>query len=101
MSYLRSASFGALFVVTFTIAATCQLAFSGLGLLMVATAPGMFNMNGQAATNPAQALGVLAFLLVIGLFMNAGISAIGSGVWILVRRALPGAKPTANAADVF
>lgn len=102
MSFLRSASFGGLFTVTFTVAATCQVAFSLLGLLMVATAPGMFKMNGAAATNPGQAFGVLIFMLAIMLILNAGISAMGAGLWVLLRRFLPGAKPTANAAaDVF
>jgi hypothetical protein len=102
MPFLRSASFGGLFAVTFTIAATCQVAFSVLGLLMVATTPGMFKMNGASATNPIQALGVLVFLLAVFLAMNAAISAMGAGLWLLVRRALPGAKPSVDAtAEVF
>lgn len=102
MPFLRSASFGGLFTVTFTVAATCQVAFSLLGLLMAVLSPAMFKMNGAPATNPAQAVGVLVFLLAVMLIMNAGISAIGAGIWMLARRALPGAKPVANAAaDVF
>jgi len=93
MQFLRSASFGGLFTVTFTVAATSQVAFSLLGLLMVATSPAMFKMNDVPATNPAQALGVLVFLLAVLLAMNAGLSAIGAGIWVLVRRALPGMKP--------
>ena len=95
-SFLRSASFGELFAVTFTVAATCQVAFSLLGLLMVATSPAMFKMNGEAAANPAQALGVLVFLIAICLAMNAGMSAIGSGLWVLARRFLPIDKTTAE-----
>ncbi|KQY95735.1 hypothetical protein ASD21_04260 [Caulobacter sp. Root1455] len=102
MQFLRSASFGGLFTVTFTVAATSQVAFSLLGLLMVGTSPAMFKMNGAPATNPAQALGVLVFLLAMLLIMNAGMSAIGAGIWVLVRRALPGMKPVPAAdTDVF
>ncbi|KRA64499.1 hypothetical protein ASD89_20575 [Caulobacter sp. Root656] len=101
MPFLRSASFGGLFTVTFTIAATSQVAFSLLGLLMVATSPAMFKMNGAPAANPAQALGVLVLLLAMLLIINAGMSAIGAGVWMLVRRALPGMKPALADTDVF
>lgn len=101
MPFLRSASFGSLFTVTFTVAATCQVAFSLLGLLMVDTAPAMFKMNGEAASGPLQAFGVLVFLLAVMLIMNAGISAIGAGLWVLARRFLPGSKPANAAADVF
>jgi hypothetical protein len=98
-SFLRSASFGELFAVTFTVAGTCQVAFSLLGLLMVGTSPAMFKMNGETAANPAQALGVLVFLVAICVAMNAGMSAIGAGLWLLVRRVLPVDKVTASAAD--
>jgi hypothetical protein len=100
MPFLRSASFGGLFTVTFTIAATCQVAFSLLGLLMAATSPAMFKMNDAPAANPAQALGVLVFLLAVMLAMNAAMSAIGAGIWMLARRALPAGKPAPNA-EVF
>ncbi len=93
MPFLKSASFGGLFTVTFTIAATCQIAFSLLGLLLAATSPAMFKMNGAPAANPGQALGVLVFLLAIMLAMNAAMSAIGAGIWMLVRRALPADRP--------
>lgn len=89
MSFLRTASFGGLFLTTFVVAATCQVAFSLLSVLIAVMAPGAFNMNGEAATNPVQALGVLLFLLIFGLFMNAAISAIGAGLWLGVRRLLP------------
>jgi hypothetical protein len=98
MPFLRSASFSGLFTVTFVVGATSQVAFSLLGLLMAATSPGMFKMNNAPATNPAQAIGVLVFLLAVLLIINAGMSAIGAGIWILVRKALPGLKP-ARAVD--
>jgi hypothetical protein len=93
MDYLRSASFGDLFGVTFTVAATCQVFLSLFGLVGVLVAPGIFKMNGAAATSPAQALGVLLFLLGFCLFLNAGLSALGAAVWLGVRRLLPKPKP--------
>ena len=57
---------------------------------------------GLPLANPAQALGVLVLLLAMLLIMNAGMSAIGAGIWVLVRRALPGMKPAPAAdTDVF
>ena len=99
MDYLRNASFGGLFVVTFTVAAVFQVAFAVLGLVTAVLAPGMFNMNGAPATNPGQAMGVDLFLLAVMLAMNAMMSAAGSGLWLLVRRFLPKAKE--SAASVF
>lgn len=87
MNYLRTASFGGLFTVTFAVAAAGQVTLSILGLLFAILAPGMFQMNGAVATSPVQAIGALLFLLVFGLFMNAGMSAIGSLTWLGVRRA--------------
>ena len=89
MSFLRTASFGNLFTVAFTIAATCQVAMTLLGVITVFASPGVFKMNGVAASDPVQAFGVLVFLLVFCVFINAGMSAVGSAIWLLVRRALP------------
>ena len=86
MQYLRTASFGALFGVTFTVAATCQVALTLFGLIGAFLAPGVFKMNGAPASNPAQAIGALVFLLGVCLAMNAGISAVGAGLWLGVRR---------------
>jgi len=66
-----------------------------LGVITVFAAPGVFKMNGVPASDPLQAFGVLVFLLVFCLFINAGMSAIGSAIWLLVRRALPKAVETA------
>ena len=92
MHYLRTASFGGLFSVTFGVAAAFQVAFSILGLLLAVLSPGLFHMNGAAATSPMAAVGVLIFLLVVGLCMNAGMSALGALVVMAVRRFLPAAK---------
>lgn len=95
MNYLKTASFGGLFTVTFAVAAASQVMLSILGILFAFLAPGMFQMNGAAATSPVQAIGALLFLLVFGLFMNAGISAIGALIWLGLRRAF--GKPAAVA----
>ncbi|MFY8144464.1 MAG: hypothetical protein ACOVMT_11450 [Caulobacter sp.] len=95
MGYLRTASFGGLFSVTFAVAATCQVVFSLIGIVAAVMAPGIFKMNGEAATNPTQAIGVLVFLLLFGLVVNAGMSAIGSGLWIGLRTLLPRPKTLA------
>lgn len=92
MGYLRTASFGGLFSVTFAVAATCQVVLSLIGIAAAVMAPGIFKMNGQPAANPVQAIGVVVFLLLFGLMMNAGISAIGSGLWISLRTLLPRPK---------
>lgn len=92
VGYLRTASFGGLFSVTFAVAATCQVVLSLIGIAAAVMAPGIFKMNGQPAANPVQAIGVLVFLLLFGLMMNAGMSAIGSGLWISLRTLLPRPK---------
>jgi ABC-type siderophore export system fused ATPase/permease subunit len=89
MNYLKTAPFGGLFAVTFTVVAAFQITMSLLGLILVFISPGLFKMNGAAAANPVQAAGVLVYLLVFGLFMNAGMSALGSAIWLGVRRFLP------------
>jgi len=55
-------------------------------------APGLFYMNGAAATSPMGAIGVLIFLLVVGLCVNAAMSALGALAVMSVRRFLPAAK---------
>lgn len=92
VGYLRAASFGGLFSVTLAVAATCQVVLSLIGIAAAVMAPGIFKMNGQPAANPVQAIGVVVFLLLFGLMMNAGISAIGSGLWISLRTLLPRPK---------
>ena len=89
MDYLRRGSFGALFGVTFTIAATFQILMALIGLVVAVTAPGFFKMNGAPAATPLQAIGVDLFLLIVLLLLNTMISATGSGVWLLIRRFLP------------
>lgn len=89
MHYLRTASFGGLFTVTFTVAASFQIAFSVLGLLLAVAAPGMFNMNGVPATTAIGAIGVLIFLLAFGLFINAAMSALGALIVMAWRNLLP------------
>jgi len=78
MGQLRTSSFAILFSVTFVVAATFQVAMSLLSVLLAVLSPGLFQMNGEMATSPGQALGVLVFLLVIGLIINAGMAAVGS-----------------------
>ncbi|QBX38561.1 hypothetical protein E4M02_09410 [Brevundimonas sp. S30B] len=92
MNYLRTAPFGGLFTVTFSVAAAFQIAFALLGLLLAVLSPGLFQMNGEPATSPAGAIGVLLFLLVFILIVNAGMSALGAVIVLAVRRVLPTAK---------
>ncbi|MBI2260440.1 MAG: hypothetical protein HYU62_02100 [Caulobacterales bacterium] len=89
MHYIRTASFGGLFMVTFLVAASFQLAFSILGVILAVLSPGLFNMNGVPASSPIAAIGVLIFLLVFGLAMNAAMSALGALVVMLWRNLLP------------
>src|SRR5690606_6673732 len=63
MQYIRTASFGGLFTTTFLVAASFQIAFSLLGVVLAVLSPGLFNMNGVPATSPVGAIGVLIFLL--------------------------------------
>ena len=92
MHYLKTASFGGLFTVAFGVAAAFQIAFSILGLLLAVLSPGLFSMNGAPATSAMGAIGVLIFLLVVGLCVNAAMSALGALAVMSVRRFLPAAK---------
>ncbi|QQQ18692.1 hypothetical protein JIP62_00615 [Brevundimonas vitis] len=89
MHILRTASFGQLFIVTFAVSASFQVAFTLLGLVMAVLSPGVFNMNGVPATSAAGAIGVLIFLLVFGLAINAAISSLGALLVLAWRRLLP------------
>jgi ABC-type siderophore export system fused ATPase/permease subunit len=93
MNFLRSASFGDLFAVTFVVGATFQVVASLLSLILGSINPSLFNMNGAPAENPFQALGVVLFMLVFGLVANAAISSLGSVIWMAVRRWMPKARP--------
>ena len=86
MDTLKSASFGTLFGVTFTIAATFQIALGLLGLVFALLAPTGFNLNGRPATNPGEAAAALLIMVVAGMILNCLISAGGSGLWLLARR---------------
>lgn len=88
MEFLRTAPFGALFTVTFVVAATFQATMTVVGAVSALLAPGLFRMNGAPASTPVEALGVVLFMLAFGLAMNAAISAGGAGLWLLVRRTL-------------
>lgn len=86
MEFLKTGTFGGLFQVTFTIAATFQAACVLLGSVVAVVAPGSFNTNGVRATNPGQALLSLTIMLIVMLLLNLMISAGGSGLWLLMRR---------------
>lgn len=92
MNTIKQGSFAELFATCFFVAAAAQIAFSLLGLLLAVLSPGLFHMNGVPATSAGPAIGTLIFLLVFGLVMNAGLSAIGSGIILAIRRFLPGTK---------
>ena len=92
MNYLKTASFGGLFTAAFGVAAAFQIAFSCLGVILAFLAPGLFFMNGAPATSAMGAIGVLIFLLVVGLCVNAAMSALGALVVIAVRKFLPKTK---------
>ncbi|WP_406851692.1 hypothetical protein WEU32_09260 [Brevundimonas sp. BH3] len=89
MNTIRNGSFIELFVTTFIVAAAFQVAMSVLGILLAVLSPGLFHMNGQAATSPVGAIGVLIFLLVFSLLVNATISVAGAGIVLGLRRFLP------------
>jgi hypothetical protein len=89
MHYIRTASFGGLFTTTFLVAASFQIAFALLGVIMAVLSPGLFTMNGSPATSPVGAIGVLIFLLCFSLFMNAAISALGALIVLGWRRFIP------------
>jgi hypothetical protein len=89
MDYIRTASFGGLFIVTFVVAASFQIGFSLLGVMLAFTSPGLFHLSGTQATSPAGAIGALLFLLAFGLAVNAAISALGALLVLVWRRLLP------------
>jgi len=92
MKTIRTAPFGDLFLTTFLVAASFQIAVSILGVILAFTSPGLFNMNGVPATSPTGAIGVLVFLLVVGLVVNAGMSALGALIVMGWRGLLPKPK---------
>ena len=100
MAFLRTAPFGDLFLVTFLVAGSFQVAMSLLGILLAVLSPGLFNMNGVPATSPAGALGVLVFLLIFGLVINAAMSAIGALIVMAWRNLLP-RSPEASGASLI
>lgn len=71
---------------------------SVIGILLAFLAPSLFHMNGQPATSPIGAIGVIIFMLVVGLLMNAQVSVAGAGFTIGLRRFLPKAKIANTAA---
>lgn len=89
MNFIKTASFGTIFGTAFIVTATAQLAFGLLGIVLAILAPGMFHMNGAPATSPVGAIGVLVFLLVVGLIMNATVNVCGAAILMGVRRFLP------------
>jgi hypothetical protein len=89
MNYLRNAAFGDLFMVTFVVAGTFQLVMSLFGIILAMLSPGLFQMNGVAATSPVQAVATLLFLLAFGLVVNAGMSAVGALFWLVIRKVVP------------
>jgi hypothetical protein len=92
MDFLKAAGFGALFTVTFVVAASFQITMTILGLGLALLSPGLFKMNGAPAANPIQAIGVVIFLGVFMLVLNAAVSAAGSGLWLAIGRMLPQSK---------
>jgi hypothetical protein len=89
MDLLKSATFGALFAVAFTVGATFQVVPALVGLVVAVLSPGSFNANGHPVTSPGAAVGVLLLLLVFCLIMNTAIAAAGAGLWVIVRRWIP------------
>lgn len=89
MDYLKSASFGGLFTVTFFVAATFQVTLALLGLVAAIFIPGGFQLNGAPARNTGEAIAAVAIMLVAFLLVNVLVSAAGSGLWLAVRRFLP------------
>jgi len=97
MQYLRTAGFGGLFQVTFVVAATAQTLFFLLGLIGAVLSPSAFNLNGAPATNAGAAILADVMIFAVLLIFNAMISALGAGLWLLVRKVFP--KP--SSAEVF
>lgn len=86
MELLRTAQFATLFIVTFVVAATFQIAMAFVGLIIAMLTPSFFKMNGAPAANTAQAVVVLILILLFVLLLNAAMSAAGSGIWLATRR---------------
>lgn len=93
MDVLRTARFSTLFAVAFAVGAAFLLGFILLGVALSFVAPAFFTLNGERATNAGQALLALLIVGVMLAFLNAGISALGSLVWLGVRKLL--FRPTA------
>ncbi len=86
MGVLRTATFGELFATVFLVNAVFHVLLALFGVLAAFGSPGSFNANGQPVESPAGALGVLVFGLVVFTILNAAASALGSGLWVLLRK---------------
>lgn len=95
MDYLKSASFGGLFTVTFFVAATFQATLALLSLVAAVFIPRSFQLNGAPANNTGEAIAAVAIMLVVFLLANVLVSAAGSGLWLALRRFLPGRSTAA------
>ena len=89
METIRIAPFGTLFGVSFVVGAVFQLAMAVAGVVLAFASPGLFTAGGQAIANPLQAVGVVLFLVIVGLAANTAVAGAGSLIWVALRRMLP------------
>ena len=85
----KQASFGALFGTAFVVGAAFQAALFVLGLLMAVLSPGVFRSGPPGAqipaSSPAQAIGVLILITVVGIILNLVVSSGGAGLIVIAR----------------
>ncbi len=92
MKIIRTASFSDLFFTTFLVAGSAQVVMTLFSVLLAFLYPSTFNMNGAPAASAAGALAVVVIFVIVGLMMNAAMSAMGALAVLAWRGLLP--RPT-------
>jgi hypothetical protein len=86
MDYLRTAPFGGLFAVAFTVGTLFHFTLGIVGLGLAAFSPELFNAPGRPISGEVEAAGVVIFMLIFAMAVNAAVSALGALIWVAVRR---------------
>jgi hypothetical protein len=93
MNSLQRSGYQELFLSALVVLVCFHLLMAVLGLVAAFALPGVFNINGAPAQGPGGALAALAIMMIVFLILDLAIAAVGAGVWVAVRRLLPGNRP--------
>ena len=86
MNNLQKSGYLDLFLTTLVVVACFHVLLAALGVLIALTVPDAIKLNGNPAQNAGQALSGLVVMLFVILLVDVLAAAVGSGVWMAVRR---------------